>query len=113
MENRKPVITLSTSKLDYQEWFSDRSADAMYCLLLLKKLIHNPKSFSFASRKERQQYHDELIYRAIHNMYLLYLKCQWQDIFDCEDHSITKENIRRIYEEGTDAWEEIKKELYG
>ena len=111
--NEKPVITLSTSKLDYQEWFSNRSAEAMYCLLLLSKLIHKPKSFSFTSRKERQAYRDDLIYRAIHNMYLLYLKCQWQDTFDCEDYSVTRENVRRIYEEGTPAWEEIKKELHG
>ena len=109
----KPIITLSTSKLDYQEWFSGRAADAMCALTLLSELIHKPKSprFSFSSRKDRQEYRDDLIFLAIHDMYILYLKCQGQDGECHEDYTVTLENVRRIYTEGNEAWEAIRKEL--
>ena len=111
--NEKPTIKLSTSKLDYQEWFSGRAADAMGALTLLSELIHKPKSprFSFESRKERQEYRDDLIFRAIHDIYILYLKCQGQDGEHHEDYTVTLANVRRIYEEGNEAWEAIRKEL--
>ena len=106
--NSKPIIRISTRDYDMQEWFSEKTSEALAQLSILFGLLHHPENCpQFAETPGLgRQYIDELIWAAAEKVYTVYMLCQGEDEID-------REHISAICEDGSQGWEAVTAKLNG